>query len=61
MIRNGKGWYCLAVKKLSALLRGTTSKHHGGFYCLNLPHNFVSEKKFISHKQYVEIKISVAL
>ena len=61
MIRNGKGWYCLAVKKLSALLRGTTSKHHGGFYCLNFPHNFVSEKKFISHKQYVEIKISVAL
>ena len=25
----------LAVKKLSALLRGTTSKHHGDFYCLN--------------------------
>ena len=61
MIRNEKGWHYLAVKKLSVLLRGITSKHHGGFYCLNFPHNFVSENKLISHKQYVEIKISVAL
>ena len=61
MIRNEKGWHYLALKKLSVLLRGITSKHHGGFYCLNFPHNFVSENKFISHKQYVEIKISVAL
>ena len=34
MIRNEKGWHYLAVKKLSVLLRGITSKHHGGFYCL---------------------------
>ena len=26
-------WYYLAVKILSALLRGTTTKHNGNFYC----------------------------
>ena len=26
-----EGWHYLAVKKLSALLRGITSKHHGDF------------------------------
>ena len=33
-----------AVKKLSALFRGT-SKHHGDFYCLNNLHIFAREKK----------------
>ena len=33
MITDGKKWYCLGVKKkLSALLRGITSKHDGDFY-----------------------------
>ena len=53
MIPNGKGsedksegrWHYLAVKKLSALLRGITSKHHGDFYCLNCLHSFATEKK----------------
>ena len=33
MISNDEkeGWHYLAVKKLSALLRGITSKHHGDF------------------------------
>ena len=33
MISNeeNEGWHYLAVKKLSALLRGITSKHHGDF------------------------------
>ena len=35
MITNGEKWHYLAVKKLSALLKGTTSKHDGDFYCLN--------------------------
>ena len=30
-----EGQHYLAVKKLSALLRGTTSKHNGDFYSLN--------------------------
>ena len=35
-----EGWHYLAVKKLSTLLRGITSKHHGDFYCLNCLHSF---------------------
>ena len=35
MIPNGDRWYYLAVKKLSALLKGIKSKHKGDFYCLN--------------------------
>ena len=32
-------------KKLSALLRGTTPKHHSDFYCFNCFHSFATEKK----------------
>ena len=32
MIPNGKKWHYLAVKSLSALLRGITSKNDGYFY-----------------------------
>ena len=37
MISNKKdeGWNYLAAKRLSALLRGITSKKNGDFYCLN--------------------------
>ena len=35
IIPNGEQWDDLAVKKLSALLRGIISKHHGVFYWLN--------------------------
>ena len=35
MITVDKKWHYLAVKKLSALLRGIDSKHDGEFYCLN--------------------------
>ena len=30
-----KGWHYLAVKKISALLHGITSKNKSDFYCLN--------------------------
>ena len=43
MIPNEEGWHYLAVKKLSASLRGITSKHHGDFYCLNCLHSFTAE------------------
>ena len=43
MIPNGGGWHYLEVKKLSALLRGTRSKNHGDFYCLNRLHSFETE------------------
>ena len=32
-------------KKLSALLRGVTSKHNGDFYCLNCLHSFTRTNK----------------
>ena len=45
-------WHYLAVKKLSALLRGITIKRDGDFYCLNCRtknklkfHKIVCEKK----------------
>ena len=38
-------WHYLAVKKLSVLLRGITSKHHGDFYCLNCSRYFATENK----------------
>ena len=61
MISNGeKQWHYLEVKKLSALLRGITSKYHGDFYCLNCLHSFATEKKLKLHeKVYVKINIFV--
>ena len=35
IITDGKKLHYLAVKSLSALLRGITSNHNGDFYCLN--------------------------
>ena len=32
---DGKRWHYLAVKSLSALLRGISSSNNGAFYCLN--------------------------
>ena len=45
MSSNGDKFHYLAVKKLSALLRGITSKYHGDFYCLNCLYSFATEKK----------------
>ena len=45
MITDGKKWLYLAVKILPALLRGVTSKHVGGFYCLNYFHSYSTENK----------------
>ena len=42
MIPNREGWH-LAVTKLSALLRGITSKNYGGFYYLDSLHSFATE------------------
>ena len=35
--------YC--SKKLSALLKGLSSKHDGDFYCLNCPLSFRTKKQ----------------
>ena len=57
MNSNGeKQWHYIAVKKLSALLRGITSKHHGGFYYLKCLHSCTTEKKLKSHKKVCKNK-----
>ena len=51
MITDGEKWHYLAVKKLSELLRGITSKHVGDFYCLDcfIVHSFRIENKLKKH------------
>ena len=49
-------WHYLAVKKLSALLHGITSKHKGNFYCLNCLRSFRAENKFKSHEKVCKNK-----
>ena len=61
MIPNGEGWHYLAVKTLSALLRGITSTYRGDFYCLRCFHCFATENKQKIHKEYVKINIFLIL
>ena len=51
MITNGKKWHHFAVKNLSALLRGITSKQVGDFNCWNCFHSCRTENE----NCYVEI------
>ena len=51
-----KGWHYLAVKKLSTLLRGLTSKHQEDFYCLNCLHSFRTENKLKSREKVCKNK-----
>ena len=57
MITDGKKWHYLAVKKVSALFRGITSKHEGDFYCLNCFHSFRIENKLKNIKIFAKIMI----
>ena len=59
MISDGQKWHYLAVKNLSGLLRGITSNHKEGLYCLNCFHSYRTENKLESHKKYVKIMIIV--
>ena len=55
------GWNNLAVKNISGLLRGITSKHHGDclqFY-LNCLHSFRTKNKLKSQKEVCEKKFFV--
>ena len=56
LISNGGGRHYLAVKKLSALLRGITSKNNGYIYCLNCRQSFRTKNKLESHKKVCENK-----
>ena len=44
-------WHCLAVKRISGLLRGITSRHNGDFYCLNCFHSYTTENKLRKHEK----------
>ena len=57
MIPNREGLHFLAVKKLSQLLRGITSKYDSDFFSrLNCLHSFTTRKKLKSHKKVCENK-----
>ena len=56
MIPNEEEWHYLAVKNLSSVLGGITSKHHGDCYCLNCLYFFRTEYKLKSHKKVCENK-----
>ena len=45
MIAGGKKWHYLAVKSLSALLRGITSKYDWDIYCSNCFHSYSTKNK----------------
>ena len=54
MITDGEKWLYLAVKSLSALFRGITSKHVGDFCCLNFFYSYRTENKIKKHKEVYE-------
>ena len=54
MITDGEKWHYLAVKSLSALLRGIAGNNHGDFYCLNCFQSYPTKNKFKKHKQVCE-------
>ena len=51
MISDGKKYHYLAVKGISALLRGITSNHNGDFYCLNCLHSYRTKEKLKKHEK----------
>ena len=59
MITDGEKWHYLAVKRLSALFKGITSKHDGNFYFLNCFQTYTTENKLKKHKKFVRIMIIV--
>ena len=51
MIDDSKKWHYLAVKILSALIRGITSNNNGDFYCLSCFHSCRTENKLEKHEK----------
>ena len=50
MITFFEKWHYLAVKELSASLKGMTSNHKGNFYYLNCLDSYSTENKLKKHK-----------
>ena len=57
MIIDAEKWHYLAVKRLSALFRGISSKHDGDFYCFNCFQSYTTENKLKSIKKFARIMI----
>ena len=51
IITDGKKWHYVAVKSLSALLRGITSNHVGDFHCLNCFLSYSTKEKLKKHEK----------
>ena len=54
MSTDGEKWHYLAVKSLSALFKGITSKHDGDVYCLSCFCSYRTENKLKKHKNVCE-------
>ena len=54
MITDGEKWHYLAVKKVSSLLKGITSKDNGDFYCLNYFNPYSTKEKLKQHRNVCE-------
>ena len=54
MITDGEKWHYFAVKNVSTLFRGITSKHDGDFYCLNCFNSYTTKNKLKKHKKVCE-------
>ena len=48
---DGERWHYLAVRSLSALLRGISSSNNGDFYCLNCFHSYRTLNKGKKHER----------
>ena len=53
-----KKLHYLAVRSLTALLRGITSNHHGDFYCLKCFYSYTTHNKLKNMKEYAIIMIT---
>ena len=51
MITDGKKRHYLAVKGLSALLRGISSNHVGDYYCFNCFHSKSADNALKEHER----------
>ena len=49
MITGGEKWHYLAVRSLSALLRGITSNHNRDFYCFKCFHSYCTDSTLKKH------------
>ena len=56
MISDGEKWHYLAVRSLSALLKGVTSNHKGDSYYLNCFHSYRTKEALEKHIKVCEDK-----